>query len=65
VKEDSDLISFVRLRRAGELDFRSWVRSLKGVDEGATFAISDPLPFLTAMLMVVLDTAGGRLWRRR
>lgn len=63
VKEDSDLIAFARHRRAGELDFRTWLRSLRGVREGAIFSVRDPLPFAVAMLMVAIDTAAGR-WRR-
>lgn len=63
VKEDSDLITFVQHRRHGELDLRSWLGSLRQVDEGAIFALRDPLPFVTAMLMMVTDTVGGRLRR--
>lgn len=64
LKEDSDLISFVRQRREGELDLATWLRSLKKVEEGATFSLRDPLPFLTAMLMLVTDTVEGRVRRR-
>ena len=60
-KEDSDLVSFVQMRRDGELDLRSWLRSLRQVDEWATFSLRDPLPFLSAMLLVALDTVEGRL----
>jgi predicted ATP-grasp superfamily ATP-dependent carboligase len=63
VKEDSDLIAFVEHRRAGELDFRTWLRSLRGVHEAAIFSARDPLPFAIAMLMVAIDTVAGR-WRR-
>ena len=63
VKEDSDLITFVKHRRAGELDLKSWLRSLRGVREGAIFSARDPLPFAVTMLMVAMDTAAGR-WRR-
>jgi predicted ATP-grasp superfamily ATP-dependent carboligase len=64
-KEDSDLVSFVQMRRAGELDLRSWLRSLGQVDEWATFSLRDPLPFLSAMLLVALDVVRGRLGRAR
>jgi hypothetical protein len=63
VKEDSDLISFVQLRRAGELGFRNWVRSLRGVREGATLSWRDPAPFFSAVLLLVMDTVEGRLRR--
>lgn len=63
IKEDSDLISFVQLRRAGELGFRNWVRSLRGVREGATLSLRDPVPFMSAMLLLFTDTVGGRLRR--
>jgi D-aspartate ligase len=65
VKEDSELITFVQHNRMGDLDLITWLKSLRGVDEGATFAVRDPLPFLTAMLMLGLDTIGGRLRRWR
>lgn len=65
MKEDSDLISFVHLRRAGELDLRGWVRSLRGLKEGATFSVRDPMPFLTAMVLMVGDTLEGKLRRPR
>jgi D-aspartate ligase len=64
-KEDSDLVSFVQMRRAGEVDTRAWLRSLRGVDEWGAFSWRDPLPFLGAMLLVALDSAGGRLRRLR
>jgi predicted ATP-grasp superfamily ATP-dependent carboligase len=63
VKEDSDLITFVHHRRIGELDFRSWLSSLRHVNEGAIFALRDPLPFITAMAMMAADTLGARLRR--
>jgi predicted ATP-grasp superfamily ATP-dependent carboligase len=53
------------MHRAGELDLKSWLRSLAQVDEWATFSLRDPLPFLSAMLLVALDTVGGRLDRAR
>jgi D-aspartate ligase len=65
VKEDSDLITFVHHRRIGELNLRSWLSSLREVDEGAIFALRDPLPFITAMAMMAADTLGARLRRSR
>lgn len=63
IKEDSDLVSFVRLRRRGELNFRTWLGSLRGVREGATFSVRDPAPFLSAMLLMLTDTVSGRVRR--
>jgi D-aspartate ligase len=60
VKEDSDLITFVHHRRIGELDLKTWLSSLRRVDETAIFALRDPLPLLTAMVMLVRDTLRGR-----
>jgi len=44
--EPYDLGTFVRLRAAGRLGARRWLRSLRGVDEKAFFASDDPAPFL-------------------
>jgi D-aspartate ligase len=63
VKEDSDLITFIHHRRLGELDLRSWLSSLRQVDEGAILSLRDPLPFVTAMVMLAADTLGPRLRR--
>jgi predicted ATP-grasp superfamily ATP-dependent carboligase len=65
LKEDSDLVAMVQYRRLGELDLRSWLKSLRHIDEGATFAIDDPMPFFSAMALVVTDTVAGRWQRRR
>lgn len=65
LKEDSELITFVQHRRRGELNLGTWLRSLRGVDEGAIFALRDPLPLVTAMVMLVGDTVGGRIRRFR
>jgi D-aspartate ligase len=65
LKEDSDLVASFRYWRAGELGLRAWMRSIRAVDEGATFSVRDPMPFLAAMLMLVLDTVKGRWDKRR
>ena len=64
LKEDSDVVAMVQYRRLGELDLKTWLKSLRHIDEGATFAIDDPMPFFSAMALVVTDTVAGR-WRRR
>jgi predicted ATP-grasp superfamily ATP-dependent carboligase len=47
IVEPFDLISSAQLAREGSLTAREWLRSFRGVQEGAWFAADDPLPFLT------------------
>ena len=47
VVEDNDLIAMRHYRSDGKLTFAEWLRSFRGVQEGAWFAWDDPLPFLT------------------
>lgn len=50
IVEDSDFLSSIRYYRDARLSFRGWIRSLKGIEEGAIFAFDDPLPvFFRAM----------------
>ncbi|HLH42327.1 MAG TPA: hypothetical protein VKV74_05020 [Bryobacteraceae bacterium] len=56
--EDFDLFSAWRSWRRGALSVRDWIRSLRGVQELACFAVDDPVPFL---LMGVADCS--ELWR--
>ncbi|TMC97051.1 MAG: hypothetical protein E6J05_12745 [Chloroflexi bacterium] len=65
LKEDSDLVAMVQYRRLGELDVKTWLKSLRHIDEGATFAIDDPMPFFSSMALVLTDTVAGRWHRRR
>lgn len=44
--EDFDLISSLHYYQEGSLRFGEWVRSFKGVEEGAWFDWKDPRPFL-------------------
>lgn len=44
--EDLDLVSSLRYLRDRRLGFREWIRSYRGVQEGAFFAWDDPLPLL-------------------
>ena len=62
--EDSDLIAMVQYRRLGELDLWTWLKSLRNIDEGSTFSLDDPMPFVRAMALLFSDTLAGR-WRRR
>ena len=48
--EDRDLRASLAYRRAGRLEVRGWLRSLRGTDEAAWFAWSDPAPFVAMLL---------------
>jgi len=63
VKEDSELVALREYRRLEGLRLRDWISSLRGVEEGATFSLTDPLPFLGAMVLLVYYTLNGR-WSR-
>ena len=45
IVEDRDMLSSYAGYRQGALGLRDWVKSLRGVKEGAWFALDDPLPF--------------------
>ncbi len=44
--EDFDLISAFRCWRNRTLSLAEWLRSFRGIEEAACFALDDPLPFL-------------------
>jgi len=44
--EDFDLVSSLHYHQEGTLTFREWLRSFKGVQEGAWFNWKDPYPFV-------------------
>ena len=46
IVENYDALSSWRYYRDGRLSFRRWLRSLRGIREGAWFAFDDPLPLL-------------------
>jgi D-aspartate ligase len=62
IVEDFDLFSSLRSCRDGALTLKEWVRSLRGVQEAACFALDDPLPFL---LMGAADCCELYRWIRR
>jgi D-aspartate ligase len=62
IVEDFDLFSAFRSWRGRTITLSDWVRSLRGVDEAACFALDDPLPFL---LMPVADCCEVYRWARR
>jgi predicted ATP-grasp superfamily ATP-dependent carboligase len=59
--EDFDLFSAVRSWLDRTITLKDWVRSLRGVEETACFALDDPLPFL---LMGVADGCELYQWVR-
>ncbi len=46
IVEDCDLISSYRYMRDGKMGLKEWLKSLKGIQESAIFALDDPLPVL-------------------
>jgi predicted ATP-grasp superfamily ATP-dependent carboligase len=59
VVEDLDLVSSYRYYREGGLTIRSWLKSLRGIDEAAFLSKRDPLPVLFLGLNRLQD-----LWTR-
>src|SRR4029077_435373 len=60
IKEDADLIAATHYRRLDGLTVRDWLRSFKGVREGATWALDDPVPFAIAMSSLARETLRGK-----
>jgi len=64
IVENYDLLAALGYRRRGELDLRTWLRSLRGVDETAWFARDDLAPFglmcLRSVWRAVHRTGSGR-----
>lgn len=69
ILEAGELLAYRHYRRDRGLTLRRWARSLRGLQEGATFAWTDPIPFVNAMRILVRDTVRGRVklgaaWKR-
>jgi predicted ATP-grasp superfamily ATP-dependent carboligase len=62
VVEDFDLFSAIHSWRDRDLTPSDWMKSLRGVQESACFALDDPLPFL---LMPLADCREFYRWLRR
>lgn len=62
--EAGEILSLRHYRRDG-LTTRAWLRTLRGLEEGATFSLRDPAPFLTAMRILAKDTVAARARRLR
>jgi predicted ATP-grasp superfamily ATP-dependent carboligase len=57
--EAAEILAHRHYRRNG-MGVLAWLRSLRGLEEGATFSLSDPAPFLTAMRILAGDTLSAR-----
>jgi D-aspartate ligase len=55
VVENNDFISYFQYRRDGKITFWKWMKSFRGVREGAWFAWDDPVPFLLMLKEVFLQ----------
>jgi D-aspartate ligase len=59
VVENNDLLGFRRYRKDGKITIWKWLRSFRGVKEGAWFAWDDPIPFLLMLKGLMLYFARG------
>jgi D-aspartate ligase len=64
IKEDADLIAFKHYRKLDGLKTATWISSVLRADEGATFSVRDPLPFLLSLGLLFQQTVTRR-WSRR
>ncbi len=61
IVEDFDLVSALRSWRDNAICMKDWVRSLRGIEESACFALDDPVPFF---LMPIADVCELLRWFR-
>jgi D-aspartate ligase len=64
IVEPLDLQSSLIYRRRGDLNTREWIRSFRGVREGAWFALDDPLPSVALWPYLLAERMAGRLGNR-
>src|SRR5260370_8716319 len=64
IVEPLDITSSIVYRRRGDIRLGGWLRSFRGVREGAWFARDDPIPFLALWPRLATDRIAG-LTRRR
>lgn len=57
VIEDFDIVSSLHYHWEGTLGFREWLRSFKGVEEGAWFNWKDPVPFFIMVARLLKKSA--------
>jgi D-aspartate ligase len=65
IVEDSDLQSSIRYYRDARLSVIDWIRSMKGIEEGAIFAIDDLSPAFTRMVNDVRKLLASRKARAK
>ena len=65
VIEDYDLESSMDYFREGTLRFLPWLRSFKGLEEGAWFSWKDPVPFIRMVFAFLKKTAKWTIKRLR
>ncbi|HEX9097388.1 MAG TPA: ATP-grasp domain-containing protein [Candidatus Dormibacteraeota bacterium] len=63
INESADLVASTHYRRLDGLTLTAWLRSFRGVREGATWGLDDPLPFAVAMYGLVHETLAAK-WDR-
>ncbi len=61
--EAGEILSLQHYRRDNGLTVLGWLRSMRGLEEGATFSVRDPLPFVVSMQILAQDSLGAR-WSR-
>ena len=61
---ESDLIALKYYRRLEGLKVATWLRHVLKADEGATFSLRDPLPFVLSIASLAHQTITRR-WDRR
>jgi len=54
--EDYDFVSTLDYFREGSLSIREWLGSFRGLQEGAWFALRDPVPFLAMLGRLLMQT---------
>jgi predicted ATP-grasp superfamily ATP-dependent carboligase len=63
IVEPLDITSSIVYRRRGDIRLGGWLRSFRGVREGAWWALDDPLPFLALWPRLAADRALSLLGR--
>jgi D-aspartate ligase len=61
--EPLDVTSSIVYRRRGDIRFGGWLRSFRGVREGAWFARDDPIPFLALWARLAAEGISGLIRR--
>jgi D-aspartate ligase len=64
VLEAGEILALRHYRRDG-MSWRAWLAAMRGIREGATFALFDPGPFIAAMRIVAGDSLRARFRRHR